>query len=105
MEEWLKAIFNYGFPSVALVGVAYFSGKLILKVIAYNKEREDKLMQLIQVDILNLSTNFNVMVTAIADFRKANDEAHKYQREEHSEIRSRIEKIEDKVSTICKVAK
>ncbi len=96
-EDILRAIFNYGFPSVMLLMVSYGAWKLvndILKhnkereqlIILNNKERENALMSLIQNEISTMNKTLLMSLEHIVEFRKINDEAHRYQREEHKDI-------------------
>lgn len=96
-DEWLRAIFNYGFPSVMLVAVCVGGWKLINKIIIYNKEREDKLMSLVQNQISAFNTTLLSTTEQIIEFRRANEEAHRYQREEHKGIMEYLETIKEKI--------
>lgn len=90
IDELLRAIFNYGFPTVALIFVAVGAWKLINRIISYNKEREDKLMMVIQSDLANFNKSIAVALDHLTEFKRSSDEAHRYQRDEHKEILEKI---------------
>ncbi len=55
-------------------------------IISNNKERENALMSLIQNEISTMNKTLLMSLEHIIEFRKINDEAHRYQREEHKDI-------------------
>ena len=66
---------------------------LINRIISYNKDREDKLMIVIQSDLATFNKSLSMALDHLAEFKKSNDEAHRYQRDEHKDIMDKINGI------------
>lgn len=95
-NEWiLRAIFNYGFPSVMVIALSVGAWKLINIIIKNNKEREEAYLKLIENGIAVHTKAINDLSDSLRDLRTSNDEAHRYQREEHK-------LISDAIRGVCK---
>ena len=100
IHSYLKPIASLGLPTVALVFLAVYGKKFLDKIIEYNQKREEALMKFLENDLKDLSEVQNRTADTIKETRKASDEAHKYQREEHSKF---IEQHEEIMRTLVKL--
>ncbi len=83
IEKIVTLIFNYGFPTVALIFVCIAGWKLVIQIQGHNKEREDKLMGIIQEDLKHTGESQKSTIDALKEFRQSVDKANEYQRQEH----------------------
>lgn len=105
-DNILKAIFNYGFPSAMLVALSIGGWRMMNRIMTnnkeredrqamHNKDREDKLMLLIQNQVATFNSTLLSSIEQIVEFRRANDEAHRYQREEYKNMLERLDHLRD----------
>lgn len=94
--QTLQLMDKYGVAIVALVAVAGFLGTLIWYILKQNQKREDKYTNLITNDLRHQSETMLLLTNSLTTFSTGVNEAHRYQREEHS-------KIIDNQSKICAI--
>ena len=82
--ETFKTIAEYGVSVVGLVSVALFLAWLIKFILFRNKERESLYMDLMKTDLKYLTEATHRLSDSLSNFANSVQEAHKFQREEHS---------------------
>ena len=95
---YLNIIEKFGFPIMCLIVVAGFLGWLIRYIITTNAIREKQLQDIVQNDLVFLNDGHQKTSTTLDEIRKANSEAHKYQREEHNKMIESLININTKLS-------
>lgn len=83
IEKIITLIFNYGFPTVGLIFVSIAGWKMMIQIQQHNKEREDKLMGMIQNDLKNINESKKSEIEALKELRQSVEKANEYQRQEH----------------------